>query len=119
MMLEAELVALWKGAVGGRIYPDTTPDVPQFPLATFQQVGGQARWYLEKKVPDHRHARIQVNVWAKSRMEANQIALTLARLLAESALVAEPYGEFEALYDEHLKLYGTRQDFGIWHRDTE
>lgn len=119
MMLEAQLVRLWKGLVSDRVYPDTAPDVPQFPLITYQQVGGEARWYLEKKVPDHRHARIQVNVWAKTRMEANQIALQVAKALAESSLSAEPYGQFEALYDEHLKLYGTRQDFGIWHHDTE
>src|SRR3546814_4646396 len=36
---------------------------------------------------------------------------TLCRsVLAESALIAEPYGAFEALYDEHQKLYGRSEE---------
>lgn len=118
-MLEERLVELWGALVGGRLYPDTTPDVPIFPLLVYQQVGGRDGWYVENKLPSHRHARIQLHVWSRSRQEANTLCLSAERLLAESGLIAEPYGALTALYDESQKLYGSRQDFGIWHNDSE
>lgn len=117
MSIEEDLVALLAPIVEGRIYPDESPDNPVFPLIIYQQIGGKAGWYLENKVPSHKHARIQIDVFSRRRTEANRLARSIEGLICESAFIAEPYGAFTALREEPLKLYGTRQDFGIWYAD--
>ncbi len=117
MSLEPTLQAVLSPLVGGRAYPDTTPNGVEFPCITYQQVGGQAGWYLENNVPSHKHARVQVNVWAKSRAQANTIARQVENAICGSTLIAEPYGALSASVEEILGLYGTRQDFGVWFPD--
>ncbi|MEV8518670.1 DUF3168 domain-containing protein [Dyella marensis] len=112
--LEAALAALLGPLVAGRIYPDTAPDDPEFPLIIYQQVGGKAYQYLEKKLPDYRHARMQIMVWSKRRLEASRISLEVGRLIIESPLIAESYGEPAWMPNDVLHIRGTRQDFGIW-----
>lgn len=114
MSFEADFRALLAGLAGGRIYPDVTPDNVVFPCIVFQQVGGLSQMYLEKKLPDKRHARMQVHVWARTRIEANAIARAAEVAICEGAMQCEPTGALTALYEEELKLYGTRQDFGCW-----
>ena len=117
MSLEGDLRALLSDLVSGRVHPDTTPDVPVFPCITYQQIGGIPLWFSEKSKPSHKNARIQVNVWAKNRIEANAIARDIEDRLMAASLDAEVFGAFVALYEESLKLYGTRQDFGVWYLD--
>uniref|UniRef100_UPI00333F5D88 tail completion protein gp17 n=1 Tax=Castellaniella defragrans TaxID=75697 RepID=UPI00333F5D88 len=119
MAVEAELFSLLKSLVDGRCYPDTTPDAPQFPCIVYQGVGGRAYDYLERKLPDSEHYRIQVNCWARSRADANALALQVRQRIIGDGVAfaaAETMGQAASLYEENLKLYGTRQDFGIWIR---
>lgn len=118
MMLEARLSQLLSPLLAGRLYPDTAPDQPTYPFATYQQVGGDSKWNLEGGTGSHRNARIQFNVWAKSRSQANTLAVQIESTLSVSELIAEPFGAFTALHDDVLKVYGTRQDFGFWHENT-
>lgn len=117
MSLESDLRDLLSSLVDGRVHPDTSPDVPVYPFITYQQVGGQALRFTESAKPSHKHARVQFNVWAKTRTEANTIARAIEDRLNLSAMIAETYGAFTALYQESLKNYGTRQDFGVWFED--
>lgn len=117
MSVEADIRATFANLVDGRLYPDTAPDVPVFPYITYQQVGGNSRWFTEKAKPSHKHARLQFNVWARTRDAANRIARQIEDRFMTGPFDAEPYGEFVALYEEKLKLYGTRQDFGVWFPD--
>ena len=117
MSFESDLRTLLADLVAERVYPDVAPDVPVFPYITYQQVGGNSLWFNEKAKPSHKHARVQFNVWARSRVEANQIARQIENRFITGSFDAEPYGEFVALYESTLKIYGTRQDFGIWYQD--
>lgn len=101
--------------VSGQVFPDETPAGPVFPLIVYQQVGGKAGWYLEKKMPDHRHARMQIETWAKSRKQADSIAAQVEAAICALALPTEPYGAPTSLKEDSLKIYGSRQDFGIWY----
>lgn len=114
MSLVGEIRALLDPLVGGRVYADVPPDVPAYPLITFQQVGGQAFWYMEKSMPGHRHARIQINVWSKNRPEADSLGRQVEKTLCEANQITQPYGALTALYESALRIFGTRQDFGIW-----
>jgi hypothetical protein len=113
-MLEEALYGLLNPLAAGGASPDVTPDTPVFPCITYQQVGGETYQYVEKALPDHRHARVQINVHAESRLQASTIAREIERALIESPLVAQAYGAFVSTYEDTLKIYGTRQDFGIW-----
>lgn len=117
MMLEQVLSELLGPLVSGRFYPDTAPDVPAWPLGFYQQVGGDGIIYSEMKVPDLRNGRIQIQFWAPTRMAANQLALLAQKEIVESGLAVQVFGDFIALYDDNIKKYGTRQDFGIWNRE--
>ncbi len=115
MSLDADLKVLSGPLVAGRIYPDVTPDKPLFPLIVYQGVGGTEQWYVEGKRREKRHQRVQVYVWATTRLEASGIADLVGTALCESGFPAvEPYGAPTSLYEEAIKKYGTRQDFGIW-----
>ncbi|MPS76581.1 MAG: DUF3168 domain-containing protein [Achromobacter sp.] len=117
MSLEGKLKAVLAPLVAGRLFPDVTPDKPEFPLIVYQGVGGSEQWYVEGKRREKRHQRVQIHVWATSRLEASGIAELIGTALCESGFPAvEPYGAPTSLYEEAIKKYGTRQDFGIWYQ---
>ena len=118
MMLNEQLNALLSPLVSGGAWADSPPvDGVSFPHLIYQQVGGQAVNYLDRARPSHRHARIQVVVWADRRTEADRIAYQV-----ENALRAEPWyarseGALTGLYETSINKYGTRQDFSLWYAD--
>jgi len=115
--MEAALFNLLKTLADGRCYPDATPDDPQFPCIVYQTVGGQAYDYLERRLPDCEHYRVQVACWARMRAEASSLALHVRQRIIEQGAdfaAAETMGQAIGTYDDALKLYGSRQDFGIW-----
>lgn len=116
MSFEADFHNVLLPLAGGRVFADVLSDVPQYPSIVYQQVGGSAAWYLEKALPDKEHSRIQVYVWSRDRKETNSIARQVEALICASQFTAQPYGAFVALYEDALKLYGARQDFGIWYQ---
>lgn len=116
-MIEVILKTLLGPLVNGRVSPDSTPDNPVFPLIVYQQVGGQALAFTEKRLPDHQHARMQIVVWSKSRLEASQLIRAAERAIIESPYPSEAYGAAVSDYNAELKLRGSRQDFGIWFPD--
>ena len=79
MSLEGTLKSLLGPLVGGRCTPDTVEDEADrirktgaaFPLIVYQQVGGTAVEYTDQTIPDKDHTRMQVVVWAKTRLEAS------------------------------------------------
>lgn len=115
MSLEATLFGLLGSLVGGRCYPDVSPDGAARPLIIYQQVGGQAVDYVEGKIADKDNARVQVHVWATTRLEASQIARAARVALVEGAAEATTLGAAMSLHDDALKLYGSRQDFSVWY----
>jgi hypothetical protein len=113
--LEGDIKTALSALAGGRCTPDVTPDIPVFPLFVYQQVGGDAVDFLECKVANKDHARIQLWVWAKTRLEASSLAHSARIALVEGSLKAYTYAAPVSEYNEELKLYGNRTDFGIWY----
>lgn len=114
MALETDLKAALDPLVSGRVYPDVTPDNPTLPCIVYQQVGGEAVNFVEGTLPDMNNARVQLHVWAKTRLEASTLAQQ-ARAALTSALGATTLGAPTSLYEEPLKLYGSRCFYGIWY----
>ena len=114
MSIEADLKTALAAVAGGRVYPDVA-DSQVFPLIVYQQVGGDVIEPLECVVPDKDNARIQVVVWSKTRLEASSVARQARVALVQGTLKAYTFGAPVSLYDEVLKLYGSRTDYGIWY----
>lgn len=65
-----------------------------------------------------RNARMQINTWAGTRLEANNLMRAVeVEILGTRALQATAIGALVATYDPSVSLYGARQDFSVWLAD--
>jgi hypothetical protein len=113
MAIETSLYTALNSIVSGRFYPDAAPQGTAMPYATYAQVGGKAIQFIEPTVPSKKHARIQINVWAETRLQA----MTLIRQFEDAVIVSPLFGVIEgaavALYDEETEHRGAMQDFSF------
>lgn len=115
MTVESVLYAALSPLVSARVYPDIAPQGVLAPYITYQQVGGESVAFLEPGVPSKKNARMQINVWAETRLAANVLARQVEDLmLVTMSLQPTALGSFTAMQDEDSSLYGTRQDFSLW-----
>ena len=116
MSLDEKLFAALSPLVGGEVYPDVAPDGVVKPYITYQQVGGDAVNYTEGSIPDRRNARVQINVWAETRLAASSLSELVEDTLRPMIdLQTEVIGARVSVYEPETKLRGARQDFSIWH----
>ncbi len=112
MSIESVIFNALKPLVGDRVFPDVAPGGTQPPYITFQQVGGAAYNYTEGGAVGARNARVQVNVWAATRLAASTIGNA-----AEDALRNVPGTEVldagTSIYEEETTLRGRMQDFSF------
>lgn len=95
-----------------RAFPDYAPPGTATPFVTWQQIGGKELSYADDTVPDKRNARIQITVWAETRIAANALSLQI-----EAAMIAQSnraIGALLATHDEDANLRGAMQDFTVW-----
>lgn len=116
MALESTLAALL-GTLCAHVYPDEPPEpLPGRPYIVYQQVGGSAVNFLERAVVGKRNARMQIKVWADTRLAASALAGQVEDAIKLCAdFQGESLGAWVAMHDPDLKLRGTRQDFTIWY----
>jgi hypothetical protein len=113
MSLETDLTALLQGLCP-RVFPDFAPAETVRPYLVWQQVGGPSESYVDNTVPSNRMARLQLSVWADTRLAASALALQVeASMITASVFQARPLGAFSTTFDEDLALRGTLQDFMI------
>lgn len=116
MSLEALIFDALKGIVDNRVYPDVAPEKVGRPYIVYQEVGGVAVNYTEAAVPDKQNARVQISVWAETKLTASDIgkqaedALRLFLSLQTRVLTAR-----RSRYDTETKLRGCMQDFDFWY----
>lgn len=101
-------------AVVGRCYPDVGPLKPTLPFATFQQVGGKAVDVINGTDPHFEGGRIQINVWATTRDEANTLCREVVAALRPNPINARPIGLLIARYEQTTARYGAQQDIEVW-----
>ncbi len=97
------------------VYPDVAPNAATYPLTIYQQVGGTAQDFMEGKVPDKANARVQVWVWADTRLESSAIARAQRIALVEGALRATTLNAPVSEYNEAIGKYGCRTDYSVWY----
>jgi hypothetical protein len=113
MATEAQLITAVKTVVT-RFYPDFAPDGTATPYATYQQVGGDAENWLEGGVGSGRHARIQINVWSDTRLQANALMKQIEEVVKATPFFAHAMGALIARADPTTKLRGAQQDYSFW-----
>ncbi|CUI04679.1 miscellaneous; hypothetical/partial homology [Janthinobacterium sp. CG23_2] len=112
MSMEAIVYEALFGLAVGEVFPDFAPVGTAPPYITFQAVGGNPINMIDATVPDKERVRVQVNVWAATRLEASSIgkqaenALRIVAGLQTTVLTGRI-----ATFDEATDLRGTMQDF--------
>lgn len=114
MTIEETLAAAIGPLCGGRFLPDTAPAGTPRPFVTYQQVGGKPLNYL-RGAPAEANARMQINVWAATRPEANTLMRQIRTALQSPPINAVGLGELIATYEPITKSYGAQMDFSVWH----
>lgn len=115
MSLESQIFDALKGLVAQRVFPDVAPD-EALPYITYQQIGGQAINFTDGTTPNRSNARMQINVWAATRLAASDLGAqveTAIRALAD--LQPMVLSARVSLYDPDTKARGTMQDFNLWY----
>lgn len=115
MTIEAEVYAVAQGIFDGRFFPDVAPEETPLPYGTYQSVGGEPVNFMSGEAPAKTNARMQINVWAATRLEASELGAQV-----ESAIRGARHLQPEVLtgriatYDETTQYRGTMQDFSLW-----
>lgn len=115
MTVEVKIYNLLKGLVADRVFPDVAPVMTQRPYITYQKVGGQVVNYVEGTLPTSRNGRYQINVWADSRMSAEDISQQVeTAMITATDFSVQPDSASRSDYDPDIPVYGAMQDFSIW-----
>lgn len=113
-MIESTMFAALSPLFSGRVFPDVAPTGTAKPYAVYQQVGGQVVDFLEGGAAIKRNARVQINVWAGTRVEANTLMRQVEDALQSSPYFAQTLGALVSRYDEDAECRGAQQDFSLW-----
>jgi hypothetical protein len=115
MTIESQVYEALKVLAGSQVYPDVAPEGTLPPYITYQAVGGQPINYLTGEKPGRRNARMQVSVWAATRLGAASLAQQVEDALRDAkALQTEVLTGQIATYDEDTKYRGVIQDYSVW-----
>ena len=113
MSIEGDITAVLK-TVCPRVSPDMAPLSTQRPYITYQFVGGRSIYALDNSPIDKRLPKVQVNCWADTRLQANQLIREVERAMTTSALFnGTPDGESSTAFDEGNEVRGAMQDFNL------
>lgn len=115
MSFEPQLFAAIKGIFADRVFPDVAPADTPLPFATYQEIGGAPVNFTDATVPDRTNARVQITVWAASRLAASTAAAQVEAAVRAMALQPTVLTGRQALYDEESKTRGSMQDFSLWY----
>jgi len=116
MTIETLIYEVLKDMAGGQVFPDVAPEKTQPPFITFQAVGGEPMNFISGDRPGKTNTRMQVNVWAVTRLEASALGEQVEDAVRAAVdLQPEVLTGRVATYDETTKYRGTMQDFSLFH----
>lgn len=116
MTAEGHIDTLLAPLFDGRVFPDVAPQDTAVPYATYQAAGGDPINFISGEKPSKSNTRMQVNVWAATRLEASELGEQVEDTVrAAIHLQPEVLTGRVATHDEVTTYRGTMQDFSIWH----
>lgn len=114
MTIEAVISAALEALAPGNVFPDFAPEGTDRPFITYQAIGGQPINYTTSDIPDKENTRVQVNVWADSRMAASSLSKQVEIALRTLSVQSEVLTGRTSTFDEDTGYRGTMQDFSFW-----
>lgn len=115
MNIETHIYAALQEFVGGRCFPDVAPEQTARPYITYQNVGGQPISFIDSAIPNREFARVQVSVWADTRIEASDLGRAIEHALrGMTELQTDVITGRMATSDETTGYRGTMQDFSFF-----
>ncbi|MFJ2989955.1 DUF3168 domain-containing protein [Collimonas sp. NPDC087041] len=112
-MIEKQIMDALEGVAAGGIYFDSAPEGTPLPYVTISGVGGNVISFLEGRARE-RNPRIQIDVFAAKRSEANKIMDAAAAIVCDGVLNAEQLGEPFSAFDNSVATYRRSCDFSFW-----
>lgn len=101
-------------AICKRTFCSVAPADTPAPWVTWQQTGGRDVSYVDN-ANAKRHARVQINVWAATLMQAAAIRDQIeAALRPLESITCTPSAAHHMTYDTETKLHGVQQVWEIW-----
>lgn len=114
MSVESDLYDTLKGLVSNRCYPDFAPLGTVRPFITYEQTGGDAWQYVEGSLPDKKHGRFEIGVYADSRASCASIGLAVeAAMSAATAFAGSAIHAPISDYASEVKIYSSTQNFSV------
>jgi hypothetical protein len=115
MSVESDLYTVLKGLVSNRCFPDFAPLGTVRPFITFEQVGGEALSFIDGTLPDKKHGRFEIGVYADSRASCAAVALQVESVMAaatvfQSTAIHAPISD----YADEVKIYSSTQNFSVF-----
>lgn len=115
MTVESDIFDTLKGLVGNRCFPDFAPIGTVRPFITYEQAGGDALYFLDGALPDKKHGRFEIGVYADSRASCAAIALQVEAAMAaatafQSTAIHAPISD----YASEVKIYSSTQNFSVF-----
>lgn len=114
MSMEEDLATLVEPLLAGGFWPDVADIDADLPYGTYNQVGGQTVDPIDGSAPGLWSARIQINVWAITRKQANEKMRAIETTIRASPFNARPIGALRVDFNEVTKARGAMQDFEVW-----
>lgn len=115
MTVESSIFTTLKGLVSSRCFPDFAPLGTVRPFITFEQTGGDALNFIDGALPDKKHGRFEIGVYADTRAECASIALAVeAAMAASTSFVASAIHAPISDYASDVKIYSSTQNFSVF-----
>ena len=115
MTTELTIYTTLKSLVGDRCFPDFAPLGTVRPFITFEQAGGDALYFVDGTLPDKKHGRFEIGVYANSREECAAIALQVeAAMAAQTAFQSTAIHAPISDYASEVKIYSSTQNFSVF-----
>lgn len=112
MNIETQIYAALQEFVDERVFPDVAPEGTARPYITYTGAGGQPLSFLDGSAPDKEFARVQINVWCDTRIEASDLGKVVELALrANATLQTQVVTGRVSTFDETTQYRGTMQDF--------
>ncbi len=85
------------------------------PFITFEQAGGEALSFIDGTLPDKKHGRFEIGVYADSRAACAALALQVESAMAaatafQSIAIHAPISD----YAPDVKIYSSTQNFSVF-----
>jgi len=115
MSVESDLYNTLKGLVANRCYPDFAPLGTVRPFITFEQTGGESLYFIDGSLPDKKHGRFEIGVYADTRAACAALALQVETTLAaatvfQASAIHAPISD----YSDEVKIYSSTQNFSVF-----